>query len=244
MSMVAVALLLTAFSIWRFYRAHHGSVPVGSLAGSLPDSTISREEVISIARSYAEHRWQAGAPNIRHGPDPKGIEVQTPDATTTAPPIGRWQIAVKNVGLPYKWGGFDTLQTFDAGVQSGKAAGDLYSPEKRRRGNAAVSDDAVGIDCSGFISRCWGLRTKFGTARLPGLCSSLPTSDALLPGDIMDAPNGHVVLFARWLDASKSRALFYEAEAEPQPRVVASEHRLLWLRLCGAQPYRYLRIRD
>lgn len=60
----------------------------------------------------------------------------------------------------------------------------------------------------------------------------------------MDSPNGHVVLFVRWLDGSKSKALFYEAEARLQPKVVLSEHHLLWLRQCGARPFRYLLISE
>lgn len=243
-ALTGLALLLVAAEIFRFYASRHGSVPVGSLTASLPKETISRADVIATARSYAEHEWQATAENIRHGVDSHGVKIETPDNSTGTAQIGKWQIGTQNTGLPYKWGGFDTPQTFDAGVKAGKAAGDVYSWEKRRRGNAAVSDDAVGIDCSGFISRCWDLHTKFGTARLPGLCSALASIEDLKPGDVMDAPHGHVVLFVRWLDDSKSRALFYEAEAEPQPRVVASEYRILWLRLRGAEPYRYLRIRD
>jgi hypothetical protein len=58
----------------------------------------------------------------------------------------------------------------------------------------------------------------------------------------MDSPNGHVVLFVRWLNASKSKALFYEAEAQPQPRVMLSEHSIFWLGLFGARPFRFLLI--
>jgi hypothetical protein len=60
----------------------------------------------------------------------------------------------------------------------------------------------------------------------------------------MDSPNGHVVLFVRWLNTGKSKALFYEAEAQPEPRVKLSEHQLFWLELCGARPFRFLEIAD
>jgi hypothetical protein len=40
------------------------------------------------------------------------------------------------VGLPYKWGGFDTIASFEEGLRAGKAAGDLYNAEKRRKEGA------------------------------------------------------------------------------------------------------------
>lgn len=88
------------------------------------------------------------------------------------------------------------------------------------------------------------LPEKAGTSVLPGFCTALASADDLQPGDIMNAPHGHVVLFAQWLDAAKSRALFYEAQGEPQAKVVASKHRIFWLRVRGAQPLRYSRITD
>lgn len=213
-----------------------------TFADQLSGPPISREEVLSIARSYAEHTWTASAQNVKHGPDAHGVDVQTPNSSTDKTEPGKWRIGEDNIGMPYKWGGFDTPQSFDTGVAAGKAAGDVYSSTKRRLKDAAVSDEAVGIDCSGFISRCWKLPHKCGTATLPGFCEQLKSTDDLHPGDVMDSPNGHVVLFVRWLNASKSKALFYEAEAQPQPRVVLSEHRLFWLELCGARPFRFLLI--
>lgn len=110
--------------------------------------------MLAIAKTYAEHAWAATAQNARHSPDAHGVDVQTPDGSPGQLVPGMWRIGPNNVGIPYKWGGFDTPESFDAGVASGKAAGDVYTSEKRRLGNAAVSNEAVGIDCSGFISRC------------------------------------------------------------------------------------------
>lgn len=213
-----------------------------TFADQLSGPPISREEVLSIAHGYAEHTWTATAQNVKHGTDAHGVDVQTPNTSGDKAEPGKWRVGEENIGMPYKWGGFDTPKSFDTGVAAGKAAGDVYSGTKRRLGDAAVSDEAVGIDCSGFISRCWKLPHKCGTANLPGFCNALKSTDDLQPGDVMDSPNGHVVLFVRWLNPSKSKAVFYEAEAEPQPRVLLSEHRIFWLKLCGARPFRFVLI--
>jgi len=164
---VVLILAVVTIAAWLALTRRSG-VPVGSLISSSKSEAVSRDEVIAIARSYAEHRWQATASNIRHGPDSHGIDIQTPDAPAGDTAPGKWHATTTNTGMPYKWGGFDTPASFDAGLRAGKAAGDVYSYAKRRAGNAAVSTEAVGIDCSGFISRCWRLPEKFGTATPSG----------------------------------------------------------------------------
>src|SRR5438067_6052453 len=124
---------------------------------SLCAEPLTRNEALQIAEAFAQHRWDATAKNIRHGLDSAHVEIHTPNVDATQPgtnDASHWTPGASNVGVPYKWGGFDTLESFDAGIKAGKAAGDLYTPEKRRHGGAAVSAEAVGIDCSGFISRC------------------------------------------------------------------------------------------
>ena len=235
--------LAVVVGVW-FLLTQRASIPAGSLLTSVRGEQVSREEVIAIARSYAEHHWQATAANIRHGRDGSGVAVQTPDEPAGPAHPNRWQLGQPNMGMPYKWGGFDTPASFDAGLRSAKAAGDLYSFAKRRAGDKAVSDEAVGIDCSGFISRCWKLPAKLGTATLPGICRRLDSAADLQSGDIMDIPHQHVLLFSHWLNDSKSHALFYEAEGDRHAKVVAREHALWELRLLGAKPLRYARILD
>ncbi len=207
----------------------------------LADDPPTRAEALAIARQFSEHRYTPTARNVLHGPDPNGIAVETPDASSPAA-SGPWRVDQENTGIPYKWGGFDSLASFDTGLRAGKAAGDLYNAEKRRQGGAAVSSHAVGIDCSGFISRCWRLSSKRGTSTLPGICVRLKSTSELLPGDILNAAGGHVVLFVRWLDGEKRRAEFYEAE--PFSKVIKSERDAVALADSGFVPLRYRRIRD
>lgn len=200
----------------------------------------TRAEAVSIGRSFLEYQWTATERNVLHGLDADGIDVQTPDFASTQL-RGNWSIGA-NTGVPYKWGGFDDLRSFDAGIREGKAAGDLYSSEKRQKGGDAVSRAAVGIDCSGFISRCWKLERKHSTGTLVSLCRQLDTPADLLAGDIMNAPGGHVILFVEWMDPGKSRAKFLEAE--PFSKVIESERAIADLLASGFKPMRYRKIRE
>src|SRR5690606_31788260 len=139
--------------------------------------------------AYAELEWEAEPRHRLHGDDADGIPVATPDGSYD----GQWRIGT-NRGMPYKWGGFDSIETFLRGLGGGKVAGDLYSSEKRRAGGSAVSGRAVGIDCSGFVSRCWGLPTKYGTSTLSRVALTLSSVQELKMGDCMNQAGGHVVL--------------------------------------------------
>lgn len=213
-------------------------------AGLGTAQSITRAESLKIAESFIQHRWQSSAKNVRHGKDSDGIEVHTPDRDGGhGHPVSEcWVPNVGNIGVAYKWGGNDSPRSFSAGILAGKAAGDVYTQEKRRRGDKAVSADAVGIDCSGFINHCWKLTRRHSTNSLPSICQKLSSPAALEPADIMNTPNGHVLLFVKWLDAEKKRAIFYEAA--PFSKTLASERDVTEMTADGYTPLRYRHIRD
>lgn len=211
-------------------------------AGLTRADHVTRNEALEIADAFAKHRWEASEKNVFHGFDRARIEVHTPNLAEGESNPRLWRPGGTNVGMPYKWGGFDSIDSFGRGIRAGKAAGDLYTPEKRQRGGAAVSSSAVGIDCSGFISRCWKMPRKYSTHSLVALCTPLRSASELLPADIMNTAGGHVLLFARWLDDSKKRALFYEAE--PFSKVLTSERRISEMEAAGYRPLRFREIRD
>jgi hypothetical protein len=205
---------------------------------------VTRSEALKIAETFIQHRWTATRQHLRHGRDSAGIEIHTPDrAGGQGNPAGDcWEVGAENTGMAYKWGGFDTPASYDAGLRKGKAAGDVYSAEKRRKGGAAVSGDAVGIDCSGFISRCWKLPTKHSTSTLATVSRRLPSPEALRPADVMNTAGGHVLLFVRWLDGEKARALFYEAA--PFSKARATERNVADMVREGYVPLRFRDITD
>jgi hypothetical protein len=213
------------------------------VAPSLRAGEISRAEALKIAESYIGHHWRAGAANRLHGRDRRGIEVHTPDQQGQRgfPLPDCWRVDADNIGVAYKWGGLDTPETFDAGIRAGKAAGDIYTPEKRRLDDKAISDAAVGIDCSGFICRCWKVNKRYSTYSLGKICQKLPSAAALQPADIMNQSSGHVLLFVRFLDGEKKRALFYEAA--PFSKCVACQRDVASMSAAGYVPLRYENIR-
>src|ERR1043166_5664656 len=148
---------------------------LAALMQSAHAQTVTRAEALRIGESYIQHRWQSSTKNLLHGKDAKGIEVHTPDhdGGRGSPLDECWRVGTQNTGVAYKWGGNGPPASFDLGIRAGKAAGDVYTPEKRRLDDAAVSDSAVGIDCSGFICRCWKTSKRYSTSSLADICTRL-----------------------------------------------------------------------
>lgn len=180
-------------------------------------SQVTPDEAIAIAQSFVNHPWRPFATNIKHGNDKAGILVNTPDAGFSGQPErpGWWLPGEVNTGIPYKWGGYDDLASFDSAIASGLAGGDVSSPAKRRADNAAVSAYAAGVDCSGFVSRCLKLPRAHDTTQLPGICDELPTANDLRPGDLLNMPRRHVLLCAGWVTSDRRWIYFYETGGSP-----------------------------
>lgn len=141
--------------------------------------SVSRSEALAIGDTYFQHVWTASSNNLSYGRirDPDGIEVETPS----------WIQIGLNQKVPYQWGGFWTLAGFDQGLLDGKYAGD--------RATTGVSSYCVGVDCSGFVSRCWKLPSHYSTRMMDDYIAAPYNSwDQLKPADAVHKP-GHVRLF-------------------------------------------------
>jgi hypothetical protein len=225
-----------------------GSCETGRARGHLwtPTGTVTRAEAIEIADAYALHRWTPAAANAFHGNDASGIRVDTPDAGykpgTDFP--GWWRPGMVNTGLPYKWGGFDTPEQFDAALRAGRAAGDVCTDQKRTMDNAAISSRAAGIDCSGLISRCWRLQKPFSTYEIAKLCDPLPDFSALRPGDVLNKEHEHVMLFAGCQPGPDANMIVYDVGCPEIWRCAKHLTPVAWLRAHGYKAWRYRGIRD
>ena len=191
--------------------------------------TDRRAEILSIADRYATFTWKASEKNVFHGEDPKGARVDTPDVSFHED--GWRPDGTANHGMPYAWGGFTSIEDFEAGLAQGLYAGHVPATER-----ALPSARAMGVDCSGFVARCWDLPIKQSTRSLGALCYELEDPAELLPGDILNKFDSHVVLFKEWVDAARTEMRVIEAG---HLRVEENVYRVADHVGRGFQPMRY-----
>ncbi|MBE0418069.1 MAG: hypothetical protein IBX63_09920 [Coriobacteriia bacterium] len=89
--------------------------------------------------------------------------------------------------VPYCWGGFDTISSYRNAMSAGYSAGDINCTGAKRAGTA-------GVDCSGFVSRLWGLGTKRSTSTLRYVARAVSKSSMKL-GDAYIWPGSHCMFF-------------------------------------------------
>lgn len=143
------------------------------------ENKFLRDSALSIADSYASHRFIADSVNLTFGDTVwiGGNGIATPE----------WLIVGENEAIPYKWGGFSSITQFDDGLSIQKYCGD-------RCCDGGGSLYAVGVDCSGFVSRCWGLSSHYATSMIPDISTAYDDWSALRPGDCFNRPWRHVIL--------------------------------------------------
>jgi len=208
--------------------------------------SVTRTEALLIATSYAEHRWLASGNNLHHGIDPQGIMVDTPDVDfhPVKGVTGWWRSGAWNVGMPYKWGGFDTPQDFDRRISQGLWAGDVFTTRKRELNDSAVSRHATGVDCSGFISRCWRLSAPISTYQISKRCTRLANFEDLRPGDVVNKERVHVALFVKFNEPEHKWIVVYDVGCPPNWKVVKHLISVPYLRQQGFKAWRYKGMRD
>ena len=149
--------------------------------GKASASSVTRAEAVEIGDEHTRHIWTATAANI---------------GTTSTVTTPEWIQIGENVSIPYKWGGWNTIAQFDAGIAAGKLAGDR---------NTSVVDwgNSVGNDCSGLVSICWKTSQKYGTSTIHNVSHQLSNFNDLLPGDATNKAGSHIRLVAEWTPDGK-----------------------------------------
>ena len=131
------------------------------------------------------------------------------------------------VSVAYDWGGGDSVADYNRLIASGYTAGDIDT-----NGEESCSR---GVDCSGFLSRVWGLSGKYSTCTLSDVSTAISTQ-SLQKGDILTKCGDHVVMF----ESLNGTAGIYDYEAT----VYSGVDRVVympssWSRLAGYTPRRY-----
>lgn len=144
-------------------------------------TTVTRGEALEIADAHVRHVWTATAANMGK----RGLAVSAP-----------WVQVGVNTSIPYKWGGWNTIAQFDAGIAAGKLAGDINT-------SAVDWTYSVGNDCSGYVSICWKTAQKYGTSTIGNVSYQLSSVNDLLPGDATNKSGNHIRLFVEWTNDGK-----------------------------------------
>ena len=205
----------------------------GIVSASATDelTAAQRDTIIQIAEAYAEHRWTPTEANIWRDVKVSGNLIRSP----------LWEPGQEVTGVPYKWGGFSSLrpfavsskEDFDEGIAAGLSAGDRPEHDQDM-----THELAVGVDCSGFVSRAWQLSYKRGSAQLKNLCGPgrRIAFTEVLRGDLLYKP-GHVMLVGEDFDPCRlPEIVVYEASGHDW-KVSRRDYTIAELTIAGYQAY-------
>jgi hypothetical protein len=200
--------------IWLALVSAHVCSAQSSVIAHLPRT--SRAEVVARAQKLANHSWTCNASNL--------------NASCSRKYRSDWKAGQRVTGIPYRWGGTDNVEEFDRKLGQGLAAG--------AHSRYGVLSCAAGVDCSGFVTQCWGLSGghAYSTSNLRVIAGKPKYNwfSDMKPGDALNLPGSHVVLFTGYnpngtinvCEASGSKA-----------RVVC--HATTWSRFKGYVPLQY-----
>jgi hypothetical protein len=103
-------------------------------------------------------------------------------------------------GVPYCWGCHGSLANFRLQMDRGVKAGNVCT-------HNAPRPDVAGVDCSAFVSAAWGLSIHYTTAAIPAIAKPLDNPWDLKPGDALNKPGSHVMLFLRFTPDRKAEVM-------------------------------------
>ncbi|WPX10053.1 NHL repeat-containing protein [Anaerocellum danielii] len=162
--------------------------------------TVPRSQIISTAQSYEWHQWYCSKVNY------DGSNLSASNRQYWQRPRFITNYNTNYYQVPYCWGGFSSLSGFDNEIQQGYAAGNVNTNAPGYIGGT------TGVDCSGFVSRCWGLSRHYHTSEFPSIAIKLNSYYELQQGDILlknSSGSGHVRLF--YTSNSSGQFVVYES---------------------------------
>lgn len=181
---------------------------------------ISRDTIMEIAKGFLNHEWYPTEDNIFHGTY-YGNEVDTPDRDTYTywPDTHGWKANQPAYGLPYQWLGYSSIDGYN--LSAPKDFDEQYTGTGSFEGiihfagdinTADYTSRACGLDCSGFISRCWNLPWKHPTHAFSDIASPIRYYE-LQSGDILNIPYNHAILFEEFVNEEKTLIKTIESSA-------------------------------
>ena len=177
----------------RYPDGHSGARQFDGIAAVRPSN---RQQTIETAFAFEGVQWKLTPANYGADPD---------TACTGYNRIRRpWYLQGKvnqDVrGVPYCWGCHGSLANFRQRIESGTKAGNVCTRNAPRA-------DVAGVDCSAFVSAAWGLSIHYTTAAIPAIAKPVGNPWDLKPGDALNKPGSHVMLFLRFTPDRKAEVM-------------------------------------
>jgi hypothetical protein len=157
---------------------------------------LTRQRVIETAFAFEGVQWKVNPAAYGHDPDTACTGFA---GRIRRPGYLHGKLGQEVRGVPYCWGCFGSLDQIRTKIERGVLAGNICT-------NNTPRSDATGVDCSAFVSATWGLATHFTTTAIPSIASRISPSD-LRPGDALDRPGSHVMLFLRFTVDRKAEVM-------------------------------------
>ena len=156
----------------------------------------NRQQTIKTAFAFEGVQWKLTPANFGSDPD---------TACTGFDRIRRpWYLQGKVNqevrGVPYCWGCHGSLANFRLRIEAGTMAGNVCTRNSPRI-------DVAGVDCSAFVSAAWGLSVHYTTAAIPAIAKTVENPWDLKPGDALNKPGSHVMLFLRFTPDRKAEVM-------------------------------------
>jgi hypothetical protein len=188
---------------------------------------LDRQKVIENAFAFEGIQWKLTP--AAYGQDP--------DTSCTGfhrirrPGYLQGRVGQEVRGIPYCWGCFGSLGQIRAKFERGVLAGNVCT-------HNAPRSDVAGVDCSAFVSAAWGLSTHYTTDAIPSIANPIANPWDLRPGDALDKPRSHVMLFLRFTPDRKVEVM-ESSTGGCNGRVCRNVYPLASLLARGYRPMRY-----
>ncbi len=189
---------------------------------------LTRQQVIETAFAFEAIQWKVT--NAAYGRDPDTACTGF-NGRIRRPTYIHNKLNQEVRGVPYCWGCHGSLAQFRAKLDKGVMAGNICTRNAPR-------SDVTGVDCSAFVSAAWGLATHYTTAAIPTIATPISNVWDLRPGDALNKPGSHVMLFLRFTPDRKAEVM----EASPgacNGRVCRNIYPLASLLARGYTPVRF-----
>jgi hypothetical protein len=151
---------------------------------------MTRTEVLTRAHRALTVQWTPSATNL--GPEQSFCDPIQPEHRWKRPARLDGTAGTTVSAIPYRWGGYESVDQFLADIGRGKLAGDVCTCRQSQFGYC-ITPNAAGLDCSGFVSQAWGI-PYFTTTGLKTFAVALPKFGELQPGDALNNAGSHVRL--------------------------------------------------